>query len=69
MGRMNVSLTGELQQFVESEVAQASKKLEFLRQEIAVGVADVKAERFATRTADQILMMPSPEACAEISPC
>ena len=77
MGTMNVNLTGELQQFVESEVASgdfasasevvraglrslhderalAKERLEILRREIAIGVAGVKAGRFAARTVNQI---------------
>ena len=77
MATMNVSLTKELQDYVESEVstgdfasasevvraglrtlrderAIAKEKLEILRREIAIGMADIEAGRFSTRTVDEI---------------
>ena len=77
MGTMNVSLTKELLDYVEGEIATgdfasasevmraglrtlrderalAREKLEILRHEIQIGVDDVEAGRFATRSVDQI---------------
>ena len=77
MGTMNVSLTKELQDYVEGEIATgdfasasevvraglrtlrderalAREKLEILRREIQIGIDDVEASRFATRSVDQI---------------
>lgn len=77
MGTMNVSLTKELQEYVETEVASgdfasasevvraglralrderaiAREKLEILKREIQIGIDDVEAGRFATRSVDEI---------------
>ena len=74
MGTMNVSLTKELHDYVETEVAsgdfasasevvraglralrdERAERLEILRREIQIGVDDIEAGRFATRSVDQI---------------